>query len=287
MNVVAEMTALRERTRRPLAAGRRRPHQGHARPRRRGRRGARARPGVGRDAPSGVDAGADERARASGPLHRASPLAVADRHADERGRAGTHAATPAMATAPSLARRARTPDADAITNGAPRPQSSSQRQRQPRLPSVRVTPRISLTMALVAIWAAGVLAVVGRLVVGLIAVQWMSRRTVRVVDAPWLPLARGAGLQPRHHAAPDVPRKRPRHHADGGGHLHAVGADAGGCEPLAARAAAHRPAARARAREAPRLPDARHRAARLRAALVQPARLDCRAAHQDRARTGV
>ena len=44
-------------------------------------------------------------------------------------------------------------------------------------------------MALVAIWMAGVLAVVGRLVVGIVAVAWMSRRTVRVVDAPWLPLA--------------------------------------------------------------------------------------------------
>ena len=44
-------------------------------------------------------------------------------------------------------------------------------------------------MALVSIWAAGVLAVVGRLFVGLVAVRWMSRRTVRVVDAPWLPLA--------------------------------------------------------------------------------------------------
>ncbi len=44
-------------------------------------------------------------------------------------------------------------------------------------------------MALVAIWMAGVLAVLGRLLVGLVAVAWMSRRTVRVVDAPWLPLA--------------------------------------------------------------------------------------------------
>ena len=62
---------------------------------------------------------------------------------------------------------------------------------------VAATPRVSfstfsltsLTMVLAAIWMAGVLAVVGRLVVGLVAVAWMSRRTVRVVDAPWLPLA--------------------------------------------------------------------------------------------------
>ncbi len=75
--------------------------------------------------------------------------------------------------------------------------STSRLTRRPRpfrrLPPPRrnpaVMPRISLTMALVSIWAAGVLAVVGRLLVGLVAVRWMSRRTVRVVDAPWLPLA--------------------------------------------------------------------------------------------------
>ncbi len=44
-------------------------------------------------------------------------------------------------------------------------------------------------MVLLAIWAAGVVAVVGRLAVGLVAVAWLSRRTVRVVDAPWLALA--------------------------------------------------------------------------------------------------
>ena len=59
---------------------------------------------------------------------------------------------------------------------------------------IAATPRVSfstfsLTMALVVIWMAGVLAVLGRLVVGLVTVAWMSRRTVRVVDAPWLPLA--------------------------------------------------------------------------------------------------
>ncbi len=52
-----------------------------------------------------------------------------------------------------------------------------------------VLPRISLTNALLAIWVAGVVAVLARLLLGLVAVQWMSRRTVRVIDAPWLPLA--------------------------------------------------------------------------------------------------
>ena len=91
-----------------------------------------------------------------------------------------------MATAPSPARRARTTDAATSTASAaivqPAPSTAAPL-------GGRVATRISLTTALVAIWAAGLLAVVGRLAVGLIAVRWMSRRTVRVVDAPWLPLA--------------------------------------------------------------------------------------------------
>jgi HEAT repeat protein/beta-lactamase regulating signal transducer with metallopeptidase domain len=50
--------------------------------------------------------------------------------------------------------------------------------------------RISWQALLLSVWAAGVLAIFGRLVVGLLAVQWMSRRTEHVTDAPWLPLAR-------------------------------------------------------------------------------------------------
>ena len=70
-------------------------------------------------------------------------------------------------------------------------QSRPCRRRRPRRrqPEARVTPAHLADDGARLIWAAGVLAVVGRLVVGLIAVQWMSRRTVRVVDAPWLPLA--------------------------------------------------------------------------------------------------
>ena len=47
----------------------------------------------------------------------------------------------------------------------------------------------SVATLLGAIWAIGAIAVIARLLLGLVAVQWMSRRTVRVVDAPWLPLA--------------------------------------------------------------------------------------------------
>jgi HEAT repeat protein/beta-lactamase regulating signal transducer with metallopeptidase domain len=47
----------------------------------------------------------------------------------------------------------------------------------------------SVATLLGAVWAIGAIAVIARLLLGLVAVQWMSRRTVRVVDAPWLPLA--------------------------------------------------------------------------------------------------
>ena len=47
----------------------------------------------------------------------------------------------------------------------------------------------------------GLPAILARLVVGLIGVQWMSRRTEVVTDAPWLPLARrlaaDLGVTPR------------------------------------------------------------------------------------------
>ncbi|HET7221176.1 MAG TPA: M56 family metallopeptidase [Vicinamibacterales bacterium] len=56
-------------------------------------------------------------------------------------------------------------------------------------PAVESTTRMSLTRWLIAIWAAGATMVLGRLLLGLAAVQLMSRRTARIVDAPWLPLA--------------------------------------------------------------------------------------------------
>lgn len=61
--------------------------------------------------------------------------------------------------------------------------------------------RLSWPSALLLIWAAGALAVLGRLAVGFLAVQWLARRTPRVTDAPWLPLARRLadelGITPR------------------------------------------------------------------------------------------
>ncbi len=51
-------------------------------------------------------------------------------------------------------------------------------------------PQISWSMLVFLVWAMGAAALIARLVLGLIAVQWMARRTDRVTDAPWLPLAR-------------------------------------------------------------------------------------------------
>jgi HEAT repeat protein/beta-lactamase regulating signal transducer with metallopeptidase domain len=92
----------------------------------------------------------------------------------------------AVAMAPPLASRARA--TSVASPAAPAATIQSQTSATPQ-PTESVMPRISLTMALVLVWAAGVCAVLGRLVVGLVAVQWLARRTVRVVDAPWLPLA--------------------------------------------------------------------------------------------------
>jgi HEAT repeat protein/beta-lactamase regulating signal transducer with metallopeptidase domain len=86
------------------------------------------------------------------------------------------------------------------------------RGRRPTLPAAAAEgqvsrialPNISWPAALLLVWAAGALTILGRLGVGLLAVQWTSRRTQRVTnaaDAPWFPLARdlaaGLGITPR------------------------------------------------------------------------------------------
>jgi HEAT repeat protein/beta-lactamase regulating signal transducer with metallopeptidase domain len=45
------------------------------------------------------------------------------------------------------------------------------------------------------VWAAGALVILARLAIGIGVVQWMSRRTDIVSDAPWLPLAREIASQ--------------------------------------------------------------------------------------------
>ena len=61
-------------------------------------------------------------------------------------------------------------------------------------PSIRKS-RSDPKVAVLAIWLAGVVAILGRLIVGLLAVQWLSRRTERVTDAPWLPRARALAAE--------------------------------------------------------------------------------------------
>ena len=48
---------------------------------------------------------------------------------------------------------------------------------------------LSWQRVLFAIWALGLLLVAGRMLVGVIAVQWMARRSDRVLDAPWMKMA--------------------------------------------------------------------------------------------------
>jgi HEAT repeat protein/beta-lactamase regulating signal transducer with metallopeptidase domain len=96
------------------------------------------------------------------------------------------------------------------------PARRSDRMTAPRLsaqtaahaPAARAGASLSLLLqnvswpyALLALWAVGAGAVLVRLATGLLGVQWLSRHTERVTDAPWLPLARtlasGLGLSPR------------------------------------------------------------------------------------------
>jgi HEAT repeat protein/beta-lactamase regulating signal transducer with metallopeptidase domain len=61
--------------------------------------------------------------------------------------------------------------------------------------------RLSWPVLLLALWAAGAAVILARLAAGHLAVMWMSRRTERVNEAPWLPLARALaatlGISPR------------------------------------------------------------------------------------------
>jgi HEAT repeat protein/beta-lactamase regulating signal transducer with metallopeptidase domain len=94
--------------------------------------------------------------------------------------------------------------AAAMTIDGPRPAThvvapALSRRAQPASPSAlassptvtaSVLPDISWQVLLLGVWVLGMLAIAGRVAAGLLAVQWLSRRTERVTDAPWLPLAR-------------------------------------------------------------------------------------------------
>jgi len=74
----------------------------------------------------------------------------------------------------------------------------SSANREPRTAN---RERRSWSAILLTVWIAGALLILARLATGIIAVWWMSRRTERVTDAPWLEQARSLaaalGISPR------------------------------------------------------------------------------------------
>jgi HEAT repeat protein/beta-lactamase regulating signal transducer with metallopeptidase domain len=62
-------------------------------------------------------------------------------------------------------------------------------------PTASNITRVSWLTILFGVWAIGVLLIVGRVIAGICAVRWMSRRTERVLDAPWLEQARSLAAE--------------------------------------------------------------------------------------------
>jgi len=97
-------------------------------------------------------------------------------------------ATPAIAAPITQPRR--TP----VDNTRPADKTSSTAQ-QARAASVQTAkfaiarPDLSWQMLLLILWMAGTLAVLTRIALGVIAVQWLARRTKPAEDAPWIRLA--------------------------------------------------------------------------------------------------
>ena len=91
---------------------------------------------------------------------------------------------PAFA-APPLSRRASAP----ANEGVDRTPNPAGGRSDAAAPAASSAPRMSWTMWLLAIWAAGAAFVLARLLLGIAAVHLMARRTARIVDAPWLALA--------------------------------------------------------------------------------------------------
>jgi HEAT repeat protein/beta-lactamase regulating signal transducer with metallopeptidase domain len=97
--------------------------------------------------------------------------------------------SPAVATTPDVVE----PDAAPAARPLRRAKVDATASQRPAVDtpprSAGSMPSWSLASVVLVIWLVGATAVVGRLLLGLLAVQWMTRRTARVVDAPWLPLA--------------------------------------------------------------------------------------------------
>ncbi len=107
----------------------------------------------------------------------------------------------------------REPAANSRTPAAvsPEPRASSQPHvnlqisetpsRASDAPSASARKPLSWSAILLGVWMIGALLIVSRLMAGVVAVQWMSRRTEHVTEAPWLAQARSLaaelGISPR------------------------------------------------------------------------------------------
>src|SRR6185312_4256511 len=95
-----------------------------------------------------------------------------------------HLTAPSV-TAPAMARHRAPVPATAASNTIVDATTPSASSGAPD--AIRARPSWSTVLLLV--WSVGALGIVGRMLLGLAAVQWMSRRTGLVTDAPWLGLA--------------------------------------------------------------------------------------------------
>jgi HEAT repeat protein/beta-lactamase regulating signal transducer with metallopeptidase domain len=99
------------------------------------------------------------------------------------------ATVPAAATPPVLVHGPHATDDRAQVTAAPAqalPVVTSSPSQASRAASFAIDlGSISWTTLLLIVWAAGAAIVLGRVLLGLAAVEWMSRRTPLVVDAPW------------------------------------------------------------------------------------------------------
>ena len=151
----------------------------------------------------GLDARAGRRARRAGPVARAAALAACRssrfrRLADVDASRHPHTPPPASRHAAPRPALHRTPfdlSADRSLDRFGRNQHNAG-----PIVSLACSTR-ALGDAGAGVWFAGFVTIMARLLVGMIAVQWMSRRTEVVIDAPWLPLARrlaaDLGVSPR------------------------------------------------------------------------------------------
>ena len=101
-------------------------------------------------------------------------------------------ASPAPESAPAMTVDGPRPPTDAVAPALSRRAQAASPSAPASSPSVTssVLPDISWQALVLGVWVLGMLAIAGRVAAGLLAVQWLSRRTERVTDAPWLPLAR-------------------------------------------------------------------------------------------------